>query len=488
MKFPLLCAAFAVSALAAPAFPQAGPGVEPPLLLAGKPFPDVAKYAPAAPKPLRTLFVKAGKENGDGSEQHPWNDLQAALCALIPGDRLRVAAGTYAGPIRVEPPCREGKRGSPIQVAFEKKAMIVPGKTGPALALRRSEWLVIAPYLELSESAEPGILVDGERTHSVDVDRARVSGGRGPGIRIGGGAEGVTVSNSRVGKAKISNPGPDSVGIEIRDGAARIRLVNNHLSGNSAGSIRVSAPGPDVRDLDIVGNSTRGGGGAAIDVEGATRLKIVNNTLIAAENAGETPGIVLERANRAVVRSNHLVRHSPGIVVGRGSSKESSTRSCRDVLIERNDLQGSPALGVAIDIEAGQDIRFANNVVEEFANGILLLGTSPGLTKVVVANNIVLGISGTAFALADARAASLFDYNAFSLAGKDVMAESGGRAYSLVRILKGGTMPNSRLIAALAILNRDLARISGVETVDRGTRVPGVQFSGHAPDLGVAEK
>ncbi|MGH9442518.1 MAG: hypothetical protein ACRD16_09605, partial [Thermoanaerobaculia bacterium] len=74
------------------------PGVQPPLTLSGKPFPDVARYKPAVPKPTRTLFVKASKDNGDGSEKNPWNDLQAALCELRPGDRLRVGAGTYTGP------------------------------------------------------------------------------------------------------------------------------------------------------------------------------------------------------------------------------------------------------------------------------------------------------------------------------------------------------------------------------------------------------
>ena len=89
----LLTGALAVSAAAPggpgkvkPTLPPVGSAV----LLAGRPFPRIVPFEGELPEPRRTLFVAPGKEAGDGSEAHPWNDLQAALCALGPGDRLRV--------------------------------------------------------------------------------------------------------------------------------------------------------------------------------------------------------------------------------------------------------------------------------------------------------------------------------------------------------------------------------------------------------------
>ena len=40
----------------------------------------------------------------------------------------------------------------------------------------------------------------------------------------------------------------------------------------------------------------------------------------------------------------------------------------------------------------------------------------------------------------------------------------------------------------MRVVQRDIARLSGIATVDRGKAVPGLQFRGKAPDLGVGER
>jgi len=62
------------------------------------------------------------------------------------------------------------------------------------------------------------------------------------------------------------------------------------------------------------------------------------------------------------------------------------------------------------------------------------------------------------------------------------------RNIGLAAFLKKGTMPHTVLAGKIEILNRDLARISGAEVVDRGTALPGVDAKGSAPDIGVAER
>src|SRR5262249_29655569 len=103
----LFAAAALPTSLLAALFPTPTPTPTPaplkvrmPDFVAGKPFPPVTPSAVALPAEKRTFFVSPGPTAGDGTEEHPWNDLQAALRALSPGDRLRVRAGTY-GPIRI---------------------------------------------------------------------------------------------------------------------------------------------------------------------------------------------------------------------------------------------------------------------------------------------------------------------------------------------------------------------------------------------------
>ena len=134
--------------------------VVPPVLLNGKPFPVVARFVANLAVPRRTLFVAAGRKNGDGSESRPWNDLQSALCALGPGDRLRVRAGTYAVALRIDTPCRDGTPSEPIQVFFDGRAMIVPVSGSAALTIRRSHWLLVGLSLKLGDTPGAGVSIE----------------------------------------------------------------------------------------------------------------------------------------------------------------------------------------------------------------------------------------------------------------------------------------------------------------------------------------
>ena len=494
---------FLASAIAVPAAaqhgahgkPAASPDADalqtwPAVLLNGKPFPPVSPRAVKLPEPERTLFVSAGKENGDGSEQHPWNDLQAALCALGPGDRLRVRVGTYAGGLRVDEPCRDGTPENPIQVIFDGKARVAPGHRGAALTVRRAHWILVGLFLELEESPEPGVLVEGPGGSHVTLDGARIAGGTGPGVRIGEGAADVTVSNARIARKPVDRPAPSAFGVEIQAGTTSVRLFRNHLNGNPAGAIRVNAPDsdtPPARYLLFQGNAIHGGGATAIDVAAARGLRIEDNTLSGLPGRADTRGIALERAREVTVRRNVISGFSVGIQVGRANPEDGSFTPAEDVTIGRNYLESNQPGGAGIDIEAGRRARVANNAVEGFATGILVFGAPPQTQSVTIANNLFLEVADTAFVLADPRAVALFDYNIFSASAGVPEAQVGGETLPLDGFLRKGTMPQSRLAAA-KLLHRDLARVSGAEVFDKGTAVPGLESKGSAPDIGVAER
>ncbi len=461
------------------------------LLVSGKSFPPVVPFSDDLPGPRRTFFVAPGKDNGDGSEGRPWNDLQSALCALEPGDRLRVRSGEYAGPIRVDAPCHDGSDRRPIRVLFEKNAKVKPGEGAAAFTLRRAHWNVDGLSLELGESAEPGVVIEGAGGHDVVLDHLHVADGSEAGIRIGANATRVTVGNAGISRPRLRARGPRAAGIVLEAGASRVLLANNRLQGNPGGAIRVEAPsagGRAASDLEMRANTLRGAGVTAIFVGAADGVRIAGNTISDTPGLEGSRGVALEAVRRAVVRENHLRDCAIGVQIGSADPDGSTFRASTDVAVERNALESALPAGFAIDVEAGSRVRVVNNVLQGFAHGILVFGGPPRTAEVTVANNLVLGISEVAFVLENPAAAVLFDYNVFSTQGGTVDVEAASKTYGLAGYLTSGAMPHSRVAPAARIRFHDLARVTGVKTIDQGKALEGLDFRGSAPDLGVAEQ
>jgi Right handed beta helix region len=465
MTFRTFPAVALAAAMTVAAGAQTRPEMRQPVLLAGKPFPRVERYVAKMPEPRRTVSVEPG------------SDLQQVLCALEPGDRLRVAKGTYPGGLLIDGRCRDGKPDRPIQVFFDREAVITPSGKAPALTIRRSHWHIAGPLLRLGDSGRDGIAVE---SSSVSLDAARISGGAGAGLRIARGASNVTISNC------ILSGRTASAGVEIENGASGVLLTNNRFRLHRAGSIRIGAAPAGVqppRDIRLTGNTVRDDGATAILVARAAGLYITDNTLFAAPGVAETRGIEVREVETAVIRANQLSDFAVAVSLGR---VDPVVHAPRDVVVDRNHLETRAAGGTGLAVEAGQKLRFANNVVNGFADAILLLGRRPALDEVTVANNLILGVSRTAFAIRDAAAAALFDFNVFSPQGSAVEVEVNGAPGALAPFLER-QMPNSRL-ARVVMFDHDLARLGGIDTVDRGVAVAGLPFEGKAPDLGVAEQ
>ena len=87
--------------------------VMPTVLLDGEPFPKGRHYDAGFPEPRRTFYVSVeSPEGGDGSEKHPWKNLQFGLDQLEPGDRLVVIPGIYEGPFSIGKRLSGGDAGS----------------------------------------------------------------------------------------------------------------------------------------------------------------------------------------------------------------------------------------------------------------------------------------------------------------------------------------------------------------------------------------
>jgi parallel beta-helix repeat protein len=402
----------------------ASPPVPEALTLNGRPFPAVARYVARVSPPQRTLSAS------------PADDLQSIVRTLVRGDQLRVKRGVYPGNLKIDDKCRDG----PIAVFFEDNAALVG-----SVAVRRSSW-----HFEGIEVREGGVTIDGS---SVFLNRAQIHDG----VKIFG--SGVTISNSRITS--------DSAGIEVEPGARHIAIINNHVYDSPGGDIRVR----EARDVEIIGNTVRRGA-AGISMVDSDNAMIADNTI------QDTPGIALERVKHARIRSNHITGAEVGIAVGR------LTSGADDVTIDHNDVETMSQSGAAVSIEAGNHVLVANNVIDGYPDGVLVLGEP---RNVSVVNNLVLAVKRTAFVIHDPSSIRLFDFNIFSPAADAVRSEIGNEKLTLAEGLARAGMPHSRVIPGVQLLHHDLGRVAGVETVDRGTRV-GIEFKGKAPDLGVNEQ
>ena len=464
------------------------------LLLNGQPFPQVKAFPVKLPRPVRTLYVAGVAEDGDGSEKRPWNDLQKALCALSPGDRLRIQPGIYKGAFAVDGDCRDGTRRAPIQVLFDGQARLVPDSDRAVLSVRKAHWMLVGVFVSLGNSPATGVSIEGRGAYHVTIDRARVSGGAGPGLRIGEGVAAIRVANARIAKTRLAQASPSAFGIEIAAGARDVVIANSHLRDNPGGSIRIQGPADGAKpasDVRIVGNSIHGDEASAIEAVAAERIHVVGNTISQTPGVPKTRGIVLGRVRFGFVQSNHVSDCEVAVQVGSAPPDgEPFAADAEDVLVDHNDFENALAAGTGIRVEAGNRIRILNNVVDGTAEGIQVLGSVPRTRAVSVANNLVLGVSRVAFSIQDRKATDLFDYNVFSPAPGSGAASVrlGDRESALAEVLKRGDMPRTRLVPGVQLLNRDLARVRGAVVVDRGKSVGELPHRGAAPDIGVEER
>ncbi|HEY1252707.1 MAG TPA: right-handed parallel beta-helix repeat-containing protein [Thermoanaerobaculia bacterium] len=473
-----------------PEFPQA-------LLLSGRPFPQVTPVKAVLAKPDRTLFVAAKKGDGgasgsgDGSEGSPFHDLQAALRALEPGDRLRVGPGDYAGPIRIDETCKEGTRRRTIQVVFDSRAKLAPGGGvgAAALTVRRAFWHLSGTYVSLDQSASPGIAIEGD-AHDVLLDGARVSGGAGPSVSVGGGTVAVRVANARISKSRLERSNPDAVGIAVLAGARDTLIANNQLSENPGGSVRVQAPsdgGKPASAVQVVGNSIRDDAATAIDVEAADGVRIAGNTITDSPTWSGTRGIALGSVRRAIVRENAVTDVAIGIQVGE-AGEGGESREASGVTVDHNYVVETVSVGTGVRLEAARDTRVVHNVLERVGEAFAIAGRPPRTQGVTVVNNLAVGVAKVGFAIDDPKSVLAFDYNLFSPASEGVTARLAGREMPLAKALEEGKMSHSKVARGVRIQNHDLARIEGAEVRDQGSTLGGFPHRGSAPDLGIEER
>lgn len=480
---------------------SAGENPPPPVLLEGKPFPAQSDHTVELASPRRTFFVTAGqRRGGNGTRAKPWTDLQAALRALRPGDRLVVGAGSYPGAFRVDESCKDGEPNLSIQIVGEGSPVLGPATGSPVLTVARGFWQIRGLTIAAGPLERSSILLAGMPAHDLLLDRLNLNGGRGPGIEIGTGSRSITISNSNIHHFHKGGP-TQSHGIAVDSRVVGLKILSNDIHHNEGSGVFVAGPRGKgkgmksfIETLTIAGNTFHSDGMHGVKIRGGSRnVRITDNRFWNYRPSRNSRGaaiLLYPNVRDSFVEGNHVADSS--IAVHLGTTEPGTgvgNAGPRSITIVRNYLEcRSVPHSVGVLMNSGQAVRVHNNVIEGCSRGIDLMAQPPG-EGFSIANNLILNASELAFAVSNDTPIEYFDHNVFGYIDGRPRAVITGKPRDLSAALSLRQMAGSRVEKGIRLVGRDLARFEGAALIDRGKAIGSAKaYRGRAPDIGIAEQ
>lgn len=195
-------------------------------------------------------YVSQKSSGGDGSQATPWSDLQAAMCALEPGDTLMVLEGDY-GPVAVDEDCAAGTQERPIKIYFSRlsKFRTPAEERAMLLELRQPHWAIYGLEAHLA-GQQTGVRI-GPGVKGIHLEALKIHGGNAQGVRIGFGASDIRVHRSHIHHIGINAQGTaaelDGVGMSaavmLEPGARNVSITESkfhHIGHAPIYAIRAS--------------------------------------------------------------------------------------------------------------------------------------------------------------------------------------------------------------------------------------------------------
>jgi hypothetical protein len=440
---------------------------EPAILLGGKPFPEKRNYEPHFPASKRDRFVNIElPSNGDGSEAHPWNDLQKALCALEPGDRLVLAAGIYTGSFRVGSDCHDGTAEWPIQV-YSRHAFLKPSGAGDLLTIERAHWQFWEVQLALLDSDVAGLVLKGKGAHDDAIDQSHIYEGKGPAVIIGEGADHFTMSNCHIHQSR---------GVRIDAGTQHVTLVNNHIHHNRGTSVTIgdgSATTP-ASEITLMGNRFHNDHGAAVEISHAANVRLFRNRVSnyrpdEDDGSGGDAILIGGGSSDISLEENSILESTTAIHVG---GRNESGSAPHHITVTRNyfENQLTPE-STTLRVDRGHHVAFESNVINRYADPFVVSTTEKG--AVTIANNLVVK-PARAWMVASPSSLAFFDYNVFG--ADDSLKSSDGKTESPASAWMVQHMPHSQIIPGADLANHDLTAVVGFAGETAGRSGKGIAF------------
>ncbi|MBI2566802.1 MAG: right-handed parallel beta-helix repeat-containing protein [Candidatus Schekmanbacteria bacterium] len=492
--------------------PPAEASPEPRAFLGGAPFPALTLtrlpgQAPpylGAPSPRRELFAAPSLAGpGDGSRESPWTDLRGALRRLEPGDHLTLLPGVWTAAMHLDEHCRNGLPEAPIRLSAAPRSRLVPPEGARfGLFVERSFWAIDG--IEVSPTGAGTVAVLVHDAQNVHLSRCFLHDGKANGLVIGPGARNVTVEQCEI--SGFQRGSADAHGVTILPATTGIRLENNHVHHNSGDSVQIVGPEQlatdpfdprhlplkPARDITVRGNRMHEDRENAVDIKTATDVEISQNRIwgyrpSSGSRFGEAV-VVHYGATNVTVRENLVAGAHTGIVVDRGTlAGQPAAALPRQIVLERNYLRGDARADTAIFVIDSERVEVLHNVIEAYPTALVFLGRDGRNPRHVAVNNLAIDPSRLAFRASRLADVARFEHNVFALSGSELRCRVGRQTVPLRSVLAEGLLPATVIAGSVHVPGGDLDRIAGVSVIDRGAPIPGRNFLGAAPDIGIAE-
>ena len=338
---------------------------------------------PAAPTgggALRYVSAACVDPAADGSPDHPFSSIQAALDAAPAGAVVLVAPGTYAENLHVTRAVT--LLGSDVPQADSASIILQAPKPEAAVVVSNASGVVIRGLRILSPVVAGVWVVGGTTT----IEGCRIEGARaqedtayGDGVLVTGGASIILQDNAIVGSARV--------GAFLQGATGVIR--RNTMSGNGRGGVRIerSTAEVTVEANELVGNSEVGI--AILSARGIILQNVIGKTA-AGGPMGAADGILVAElhgadgkglgAAEAEVRDGNEVSDNAraGIIFSAGS---------RGIILQNN-VGGNGRAGIWLQGGAGGEagIEVTKNILS--ANKLVGIGVTTAARGIILQNTV----------------------------------------------------------------------------------------------------
>jgi len=314
--------------------------------------------------PTNYIWVDANAApGGDGSAEHPFNTIQAAVNLAVPGTAVMVKAGEYHENVSI-PRSVNGTVDAPIQIVSADGPQaahiiatsnsiaalgaggienlivdgfwITGGKNGIQVSMNGMDYTDLIKNIVVNNNMIDGFVEDGVKVNggeNVTVSNNVIKGGTDEGIDF------VAIVNGVISGNDVSGNAGTSAAIFAKMGSENIIIKDNYVHDNAAIGISVGGyvnattamrPGYDTfqaKNVIVEGNVVTGSGRAPVSVFGSVDVTITGNYLQA--NSAYYTAIFVGSSNPTVygafashdvtIADNFLTEHCKPLTVGANS-------------------------------------------------------------------------------------------------------------------------------------------------------------------------
>jgi len=323
-----------------------------------------------------------GNNANPGSEQEPWLTIHHAAGALLPGDSVLVAKGTYR---EIVIPARSGLPGQPISFIALGDSVILDG-TGIELSdwyglfTLEASWLLIEGF-NITNCQGSGMNLT--FAHNVVLRSNRVTNTTKPAIRATA-CTSLTIEHNRVDFACTDDSFKAAINVEYCDS---VRITENQVRRTPLGfGIHLWGTTNGLVDSNYTDSTYLPG----IAASHARDIDITRNEVVGANAGGNGEGIALTDVNRFTVNYNEVHHDGEGELGGEGIDCKGG---CANGEVAYNHCHNLQRQGIYIDAWGAHthDIEIHHNVCHNTLHAGIALSTeiSAVLENIQVHHNLI---------------------------------------------------------------------------------------------------